>query len=121
MSDKLFTDHIGNPRNFGEIKDADMFAQSPHAMDGDLVQIFIRLGKGMKIEDIKFRTFGCSMCIGASSYLTELVKGKTLKAARKVTLEDLAPVFPDKPAQLLHCHDLALKLLHSMIDKELKK
>jgi len=92
MSDEAFLDHISNPRNFGEIKDADMFAQSEHGIDGDLVQLFIKLGKGGKIEDIRFRTFGCAMCIGASSYLTELVKGKTLKAARKVTLEDLAPV-----------------------------
>jgi len=121
MSDEVFMDHISNPRNFGEIKDTDMFAQSPPGIDGDLVQLFIKLGKGGKIEDIKFRTFGCSMCIGASSFLTELVKGRTLRAARKVSLKDLAPVLGDKPRHLLHCHDLALNLLHSMIDEKLGK
>lgn len=114
-------DHIKNPRNVGELKDADMFAQSPHAMDGDLVQLFINLGKGGKIADIKFRTFGCAMCIGASSFLTEMIKGKTLKSARKLTLKDLGPVLPDKPVHLLHCHDLTLNLLHSMIDSKLGK
>jgi NifU-like protein involved in Fe-S cluster formation len=114
-------DHINNPRNLGSLEEADLEAESEPGPDGDLVWLYLKVDKKGVIKEINFKTFGCAMCIAASSYLTELVKGMTLKKARKVTLKDLAPLVEGLPKYKLYCHDLALNLLHSMIDAELKR
>lgn len=118
---KLFMDHIQDPKNVGAIEDADIVAESERGIDGDLIWLYLKIDRKGVIKDIRFKTFGCAMCIATSSYLTELVKGMTLKKARKVALKDLAPLFEGLPQHRLYCHDLALNLLHSVIDAKLKK
>jgi len=117
---KLFMDHINNPRNLGALEDADMVGESEPGMDGDLIWLYLKVDKKGVIKEIRFKTFGCAMCVATSSYLTELVKGMTLKKARKVTIKDLSPLVEGLPEHKLYCYDKALNLLHSMIAAELK-
>ncbi|KYK29073.1 iron-sulfur cluster assembly scaffold protein [Thermoplasmatales archaeon SG8-52-1] len=113
-------DHFRNPRNMGEIKDADGFGKVGNPKCGDVMAIYIKV-KDERIIDIKFKTFGCTAAISTSSILTEMVKGKTIKEALKITRDDVANELGGLPAIKLHCSNLAADALKEAIKDFRKK
>lgn len=95
-----------NPKNVGRIEDADGVGEVGNPKCGDVMKIYIKVKDG-KIEDIKFETFGCAAAIATSSMVTEMVKGKTLEEALKVTNKDVAEALGGLPPQKIHCSLLA--------------
>jgi len=103
-------DHFANPRNVGEIKDADGIGKVGNPKCGDIMYIYIKVGKRNKeeyIEDIKFKTLGCAAAIASSSMTTELAKGKTLEEAEKLSRDDINEALGKLPAPKYHCSILA--------------
>lgn len=113
-------DHFRNPRNMGEIKDADGFGKVGNPKCGDVMAIYIKV-KDERIIDIKFKTFGCTAAIATSSILTEIVKGKTIKEALKITRDDVANELGGLPAIKIHCSNLAADALKEAIKDYRKK
>lgn len=111
---ELVRDHFFNPRNVGEIKDADGVGTVGNPKCGDVMTIYIRV-KDERIIDIKFKTYGCAAAIASSSIATELVKGKTLKEAMKLTRDNVANELGGLPAVKMHCSNLAADALHEAI------
>jgi nitrogen fixation NifU-like protein len=107
-------DHFFHPRNVGEIKDADGIGTVGNPKCGDVMTIFIKV-KDDKIIDIKFKTFGCAAAVASSSIATELVKGKKLDEAIKLTRDDVAKELGGLPALKLHCSNLAADALREAI------
>jgi nitrogen fixation NifU-like protein len=107
-------EHFFHPRNVGEIKNPDGFGKFGNPVCGDVMAIYIKV-KDNKIVDIKFKTFGCSAAIATSSVLTEMVKGKTLDEALKITRDDVANELGGLPAIKMHCSNLAADALHEAI------
>ena len=107
-------DHFRNPRNMGEIKDADGFGKVGNPVCGDVMAIYIKV-KNEKIIDIKFKTFGCCAAIATSSVLTEMAKGKNLDEALKITRDDVANELGGLPAIKMHCSNLAADALREAI------
>jgi nitrogen fixation NifU-like protein len=111
-------DHFRNPRNMGEIKNADAIGEKGNPVCGDLMYIYIKVekenGKEM-IKDISFQTFGCAAAIATSSMITELAKGKSLDEALDITRNDVADSLDGLPPIKLHCSNLAADALHDAI------
>lgn len=99
-------EHYLHPRNMGEIEDADGVGLVGNPICGDMMKISIKV-KGDRIEDIKFKTFGCGAAIATSSMVTELVKGKTLEEALSVTDKTVAEALGGLPPIKMHCSLLA--------------
>ncbi|PPA78491.1 MAG: scaffold protein [ANME-2 cluster archaeon HR1] len=118
-SDKVM-DHFTNPRNVGEIKDADGKGSVGNPVCGDTTDIYIKVEKG-KISDIKFKTFGCGAAIATSSMITEMAIGKTLKEALEITRDSVADELDGLPSQKLHCSNLAADGLRAAIEDYLAK
>jgi len=122
-SDKVL-DHFKNPRNMGEMKDADAVGEYGNPVCGDLMFIYIKVdtrdGKAI-IADISFQTFGCAAAIATSSMITELAKGKTLEEAKTINRDDIANSLGGLPPQKLHCSNLAADALHDAIKKYYSK
>ena len=112
-SDKVF-EHFKNPRNIGEIPDADGTGTVGNPVCGDLMTIMIKV-KEDRIDDIKFKTFGCAAAIATSSVATELAKGKSIKDALKITRKTVADELGGLPPQKLHCSNLASDALRQAI------
>lgn len=108
-------DHFTNPRNLGEIKDADGIGEVGNAKCGDVMQLFIKI-KDDKIEDVKFKTFGCCAAIATSSMITEMIKGKPLSALKEVTNKAVAEALGGLPQIKLHCSVLAEDALKSALE-----
>jgi len=112
-------DHFLNPRNIGEIEDADAVGKVGNPVCGDVMEISIKVSednKGNKIiEDIKFRTFGCAAAIATSSIVTEMAKGKSLEKAKKITMNDVADSLEGLPPLKMHCSNLASDALKDAI------
>jgi len=113
-------DHFKNPRNMGEIKDADGIGTVGNPTCGDVMSIYIKV-KDDRIVDIKFKTFGCAAAISSSSIATELVKGKKLDDAEKLTRDDVANELGGLPAIKMHCSNLASDALREAIKDYRKK
>jgi len=113
-------DHFFNPRNVGEIKDADGVGTVGNPTCGDVMSIYIKV-KDERIKDIKFKTFGCAAAVATSSILTEMAKGKTLDEALKITRDDVASELGGLPAIKLHCSNLAADALRAAVDDYRKK
>jgi len=113
-------EHFRNPRNMGEIPDADGVGTVGNPVCGDLMTIYIKV-KDNKIEDIKFKTFGCGAAIATSSMITELARGKTLEEAMRITRGDVADSLGGLPPIKMHCSNLAADGLHAAIQDYLKK
>ena len=107
-------DHFRNPRNMGEIKNPDGFGKVGNPTCGDVMAIYIKV-KDERIVDIKFKTFGCTAAIATSSILTEIVKGKTIEEALKITRDDVANELGGLPAIKMHCSNLAADALKEAI------
>jgi len=118
-TDKVL-DHFRNPRNMGEIPDADGVGTVGNPVCGDLMTIYIRVNND-RIEDIKFKTFGCGAAIATSSMITELARGKTLDEALKISRGDVADNLGGLPPIKMHCSNLAADGLHAAIQDYLKK
>jgi nitrogen fixation NifU-like protein len=113
-------EHFSNPRNVGEIKDADGIGKVGNPTCGDVMWIYIKV-KDNRLEDIKFKTFGCGAAIATSSMITELAKGKTLEEALEISRGDVAEALDGLPPIKLHCSNLAADGLHAAIKDYLKK
>jgi len=120
MYSEKVMDHFRNPRNMGEIADADGVGTVGNPVCGDLMNIYIKV-KDNKIDDIKFKTFGCGAAIATSSMLTVLAKGKTLEEAMNITRNDVAENLDGLPPVKMHCSNLAADGLHEAIKAYLKK
>ena len=119
-SDKVM-DHFANPRNVGEIADADGVGKVGNPQCGDVMWLYIKV-KDDIITDIKFKTFGCGAAIATSSMITELAKGKTIEEAKKISRQDVAESLDGLPPVKMHCSNLASDALREAIkDYEAKK
>ena len=113
-SDKVL-DHFNNPRNVGEIENADGMGKVGNARCGDIMQIFLTVENDI-IMDVKFKTFGCGAAIATSSMATELVKGKTLNEALQITNQAVAEALDGLPDNKMHCSVLAEEALKAAIE-----
>jgi len=113
-------DHFRNPRNMGKMENPDGVGKVGNPQCGDVMAIYIKV-KDEKIFDIKFQTFGCTAAIASSSVATELVKGKTLDEALKLTRNDIANELGGLPAIKMHCSLLATDALKAAIEDYRKK
>ncbi len=109
-------EHFTNPRNVGEIENADGVGEVGNMKCGDIMRIYIKVNDNDVIEDIKFRTFGCGAAIATSSVVTEMVKGKTLEEALKITNKQVAEELGGLPPAKMHCSNLAADALHKAIE-----
>ena len=107
-------EHFRNPRNMGEIPDADGVGTVGNPVCGDVMTVYIKV-KENKIEDIKFKTFGCGAAIATSSMITELAKGKTIDEALTITRADVAESLGGLPPIKMHCSNLAADALYAAI------
>ena len=121
MYSDIVKDHFKNPRNVGEIENADGIGEVGNPVCGDMMTISIQV-EDDTIKDIKFLTFGCGAAIAVSSILTEMAKGKTLEEAKKISNKDVAKALEGLPKNKLHCSNLGADGLHMAIkDYEDKK
>ena len=114
MYTKNVMDHFANPRNVGEIEDADGVGTVGNAKCGDIMQFFIKV-EDEKIVDIKFKTFGCGAAIATSSASTEMIKGMTIDEALEFTNKMVIEKLGGLPAAKIHCSVLAEEALHAAI------
>jgi len=120
MYSQKVMEHFKNPRNMGEIPDADGVGTVGNPICGDMMKIFIKV-KDNRLEDIKFKTFGCGAAIATSSMITELAKGKTIDEALKITRADVADALEGLPPIKMHCSNLAADGLRAAIEDYLKR
>ena len=113
-------EHFRNPRNVGDMPDADGIGHVGNAICGDIMELYIKVDNGI-ITDAKFRTFGCGAAIATSSMITEMVKGKTVDEALKISNRAVAEALEGLPPIKMHCSVLAEDALKSAIDDYLKK
>jgi len=114
MYSEKVMDHFSNPRNVGVIEDADAIGEVGNPVCGDIIKLYLRI-KDDIIEDIKFKTFGCGAAIATSSMVTELVKGKKLDEALKISNKTVAEALDGLPPVKMHCSNLAADALHKAI------
>ena len=112
-SDKVM-EHFANPRNVGEIENADGVGQVGNAKCGDIMQMFIKV-EGDVITDCKFKTFGCGAAIATSSIATEMIIGKTITQALELTNKAVVEALDGLPASKVHCSVLAEQAIKSAI------
>lgn len=120
MYSEKVLEHFRNPRNVGEIPDADGVGTVGNPVCGDLMTIMIKV-KDDVIEDIKFKTFGCGAAVATSSMTTELAKGKSIREALKITRKVVADALGGLPPQKMHCSNLASDALRMAITDYLRK
>ena len=112
-------DHFSHPRNQGEIKNAGGVGQVGNPVCGDVMKLYVKIGKkGGKdaIKDIKFQTMGCGAAIATSSVLTEMAKGKTVEDALKIKKDDIVKFLGGLPKEKIHCSMLAVDALKKAIE-----
>lgn len=121
---KKVMEHIRHPQNMGEIKNPDGVATVGNIVCGDIMRLFIKIGKKdgeERIENIKFQTLGCGAAIATSSMITTMVKGKPLKDAEKITKTAIAEALGGLPKQKIHCSVLAADALKKAIENYRQK
>ena len=121
MYSEKVMDHFANPRNVGEIPDADGIGKVGNPQCGDVMWLYIKVKDGI-LTDIKFKTFGCGAAIATSSMITELARGKTIEEAKKISRQDVADSLEGLPPTKMHCSNLAADALREAIkDYEAKQ
>ncbi|OIQ58520.1 iron-sulfur cluster assembly scaffold protein IscU [Moorella thermoacetica] len=115
MYSEKVMDHFTNPRNVGEIENADGVGQVGNPVCGDIMRLYIKVEDDI-IKDVKFKTFGCGAAIATSSMVTEMVKGKTVEEALKISNAAVAEALDGLPPQKMHCSNLAADALHKAIE-----
>ena len=115
MYSEKVMDHFANPRNVGEIENASGTGTVGNAKCGDIMKMDIKVENGV-IVDVKFKTFGCGAAIATSSMATEMVKGKTLEEALKLTNKAVAEALDGLPPVKMHCSVLAEEAIKAAID-----
>jgi len=114
-------EHFMNPRNVGEIENPDGVGEVGNPICGDMMTFYIKV-KDDRLEDIKFKTFGCGAAIAVSSMVSEMAKGKTLEEAIKITPRSVADELEGLPKNKFHCSNLGAQALHKAIkDYQSKK
>ena len=107
-------EHFANPRNVGEIEDADGIGEVGNAKCGDIMKMYIKVENGI-LTDVKFKTFGCGAAVATSSIATEMIKGKSIEEALKLTNKAVVEALEGLPPQKLHCSVLAEQAMKSAI------
>ena len=107
-------DHFANPRNVGEIENADGIGEVGNAKCGDIMKMYIKVDNGV-ISDVKFKTFGCGAAVATSSMATEMIMGKSIDEALKLTNKAVVEALDGLPASKIHCSVLAEQALKSAI------
>ena len=120
MYTDLVMDHFSNPRNVGEIEDADGAGQIGNPVCGDVMRMTIKV-EDDRITDVKFKTFGCGAAVATSSMVTEMVQGKTLSEAAEISNKAVAEALGGLPANKMHCSNLAADALHIAIEDYLNR
>ena len=113
-------DHFANPRNVGEIENADGVGEVGNAKCGDIMKMYLKIDNGI-ITDAKFKTFGCGAAIATSSIATEMIKGKPLTEAIKLTNKAVVEALDGLPAQKIHCSVLAEQAMKSAVSDYYKR
>ncbi|MHB8171540.1 MAG: Fe-S cluster assembly scaffold protein NifU [Thermincolia bacterium] len=115
MYSEKVMDHFQNPRNVGEITDASGVGEVGNPTCGDIMRIYLKVEDNV-IKDVKFKTFGCGAAVATSSIVTELVLGKTIDEALKITNKAVAEALDGLPPAKMHCSNLAADALHKAIE-----
>ncbi len=113
-------DHFANPRNVGEIENADGVGEVGNAKCGDIMKMYIKVD-GNIISDVKFKTFGCGAAVATSSMATELIKGKSIDEALKLTNQAVVEALEGLPPVKIHCSVLAEEAIKAAISDYYKK
>ena len=113
-------DHFMSPRNVGEIENPDGVGEEGNPVCGDMMTFYIKVKDG-RLDDVKFKTFGCGAAIAVSSMVSEMAKGKTLEEARKITPELVAKELEGLPKNKFHCSNLGAQALNKAIDDYMAK
>jgi len=108
-------EHFMNPRNVGEIENPDGIGEEGNPVCGDMMTFYIKV-KDNRLEDVKFKTFGCGAAIAVSSMVSEMAKGKTLEEAMKITPQSVATELEGLPKNKFHCSNLGAQALHKAIE-----
>ena len=119
MYSEKVMDHFTNPRNVGEIPDANGVGTVGNAKCGDIMKMYLKVENGV-IVDVKFKTFGCGAAIATSSMATEMVKGKTLEEALQLTNKAVADALDGLPPVKMHCSLLAEEAIHAAVEDYMK-
>jgi nitrogen fixation NifU-like protein len=121
MYTELVMDHFSNPRNVGEVQDADGVGQVGNPVCGDVMRMTIKVDGEDHITDIKFKTFGCGAAVATSSMVTEMVLGKSLAEAAEISNRTVAEALGGLPPQKMHCSNLAADAVHLAIEDYLTR
>jgi len=113
-SDKVI-EHFQNPHNVGEITDSDGVGKVGSPVCGDMMEVYIKVKDG-RLEDVKYKTFGCGAAVASGSMGTEMVKGKTIEEAMKLTNMQVAEALDGLPEEKLHCSNLAADGIRAAIE-----
>lgn len=114
-------DHFLNPRNMGDLEDADGIGEVGAAACGDIMKISLKIGNDGRISDARFKTFGCGSAIASSSMATELVKGKTIEEAMQLSNKNVVDALGGLPPVKIHCSVLAEEAIKAALDDYLKR
>jgi nitrogen fixation NifU-like protein len=115
MYSETVMNHFSNPRNVGEIKDADGIGEVGNPVCGDMMSFYIKV-EDDRIVDVKFKTFGCVAAISVSSMVSEMAIGKTIQEAKLITNKDVAEALEGLPKEKLHCSNLGAEALSKAIE-----
>ena len=114
-------DHFSNPRNMGEVEGANGVGMVGNAKCGDIMQMFIKVNDDGIIEDVGFKTFGCGAAIATSSMATELIKGKSVEEALKLSNAAVVEALEGLPPQKIHCSVLAEEAVRAAVEDYVKR